>query len=122
MGYIEYFDLTNQNIKIFSEDWNKPLNISPNFKLLKQNIDFNNFVPQKAYDLIYFDAFSPDTQAKMWSYENLKKILTKLSTDGVFVTYCSRGDLKRNLRALGMNIKRHSGPPGKRHVIRATKQ
>ncbi|MDY0140286.1 MAG: tRNA (5-methylaminomethyl-2-thiouridine)(34)-methyltransferase MnmD [Bacteroidales bacterium] len=121
MGYIEYFDLTSREIKIFSEDWDKPLKISQNFKLLKQNTDFIKFTPQRSYDLIYFDAFSPDTQPEMWTYENLKKILTKLSTDGVFVTYCSRGDLKRNLRTLGMNLKRFSGPPGKRHVIRASK-
>ncbi len=121
MGYIEHFNLTDQEAEIFSKAWNKPHTINPNFKLLKQNIDFINFTPQNTYDLIYFDAFSPDTQPEMWTQENLKKILTKLSTDGVFVTYCSRGDLKRTLRSLGMRLKRFSGPPGKRHVIQATK-
>ncbi|MDD2634173.1 MAG: tRNA (5-methylaminomethyl-2-thiouridine)(34)-methyltransferase MnmD [Bacteroidales bacterium] len=121
MGYIEYFNLTAQESIMFSKDWDKSLKISQNFKLLKQNVDFLNFIPKINYDLIYFDAFSPDTQAEMWTYEQLQKIINRLSVNGVFVTYCSRGDLKRNLRSLGMDLKRFSGPPGKRHIVRAIK-
>lgn len=110
----------NRAIK-FCEDWNSEIEISPTFHLLKQNIDFENFVPNRKYDLIYFDAFSPETQPEMWTLENLQKIINNLAPDGIFVTYCCKGILKQNLRSLGMIVKRMQGPKGKRHVIRATK-
>ena len=105
----------------FCNGWNSEIEISPTFHLLKQNIDFENFVPDRQYDLIYFDAFSPDTQPEMWTMENLRKIINSLAPDGIFVTYCSKGILKQTLRDLGMIVKRMPGPKGKRHVIRATK-
>lgn len=105
----------------FCENWNSEIKISPTFSLLKQNIDFESFFPDRQYDLIYFDAFSPDTQPEMWTLENLGKIINNLVDDGIFVTYCSKGILKQNLRSLGMIVKRMQGPKGKRHVIRATK-
>lgn len=121
LNYSEICKVEEFILEPFFKDWDKRIEIDENFTLFKQSIDIRQFVPCQKYDLIYFDAFSPDVQPEMWSFENLKKILTALSTGGVFVTYCSRGDLKRNLRALGMEVKRFSGPPGKRHVIRATK-
>ena len=105
----------------FCEGWNSEIEICPNFKLLKHQTDFKDFSPTRKYDIIYFDAFSPDTQPEMWTLENLGKIINNLVDDGIFVTYCCKGILKQNLRSLGMNVKRIQGPKGKRHVIRATK-
>jgi len=122
LNYSEICKVEEHALGPFFKEWNKRVKIDEYFTLYKQVIDFQQFKPEQRYDLIYFDAFSPDVQPEMWSFENLEKILTALSTGGVFVTYCSRGDLKRSLRALGMEVKRFSGPPGKRHVIRATKQ
>lgn len=105
----------------FCGDWNSEVKVSPSFNLLKQNTDFEDFIPDRKYDLIYFDAFSPDTQPEMWTLNNLQKIINSLVPDGIFVTYCCKGILKQNLRDLGMIVKRMPGPKGKRHVIRATK-
>ncbi len=105
----------------FCTDWNTETEVSENFHLLKQNIDFYDFIPDKKYDIIYFDAFSPDTQPEMWSFENLQKIINNLNTNGVFVTYCCKGIVKQMLRDLGLNVKRMPGPKGKRHVIQAKK-
>lgn len=105
----------------FCDGWNSEIEISPKFKLLKQKIDFNEFSPIRKYDLIYFDAFSPETQPEMWTLENLRKIINNIADNGIFVTYCCKGILKQNLRDLGMIVKRMQGPKGKRHVIRATK-
>ena len=113
--------LTTDTAIKFCDYWDSEIEINSNFKLLKQKIDFEDFSPARKYDLIYFDAFSPDTQPEMWTLENLRKIINNLSDNGVFVTYCSKGILKQNLRDLGMIVKRIQGPKGKRHVIRATK-
>jgi tRNA U34 5-methylaminomethyl-2-thiouridine-forming methyltransferase MnmC len=44
-----------------------------------------------------------------------------LKTGGVLVTYCAQGQMKRNLKALGLQITSLPGPPGKREMTRATK-
>ncbi|MEJ5267272.1 MAG: tRNA (5-methylaminomethyl-2-thiouridine)(34)-methyltransferase MnmD [Bacteroidales bacterium] len=95
--------------------------ISDDFLLHKELIDFNKFIPTKNYDIIYFDAFSPEVQPDMWSYANLGKIINSLNQGGIFVTYCVQGKIKQTLRDFGLNVKRYPGPPGKRHVLRATK-
>jgi tRNA U34 5-methylaminomethyl-2-thiouridine-forming methyltransferase MnmC len=40
---------------------------------------------------------------------------------GVWVTYSSKGEVKRNLRSIGYKVERLPGPPFKRHMLRATK-
>lgn len=121
LQYSEKYNIDSESEEFFFANWNNSVKISDNFELFKEEIDFNFFEPKVKYDIIYFDAFSPDTHPDMWSYENLEKIIKALDTNGVFVTYCSQGVLKRNLRDLGMFVKRFAGPPGKRHVVRATK-
>ena len=118
---ILHWILNTETATKFCDNWNSEIEINPNFKLLKQEIDFEDFSPSRKYDLIYFDAFSPDTQPEMWTLENLRKIINNLTDGGIFVTYCSKGILKQNLRNLNMIVKRIQGPKGKRHVIRATK-
>lgn len=113
--------LDDKLLQSFCFKWNEPVMVSSDFTLLKQNIDFNEFQPQQKYDIIYFDAFSPDTQPEMWSETNLKKIINSLAPDGIFVTYCSKGIVKQTLRNLGLVVKRMPGPKGKRHVIQAKK-
>lgn len=121
LNYHNSLNISKQQMSLFVNNWDQIICVDNKFELFKQCVDFDEFIPNKTYDIIYFDAFSPETQPEMWKVENLEKILTCLLTGGVFVTYCSRGDLKRNLRYLGMDVKRFSGPPGKRHVLRATK-
>ena len=58
----------------------------------------------------------------MWSYQNFEKIHNALTIDGKLVTYSSKGYVKENLRKAGFLVKRLQGPPGKRHMIQATKQ
>jgi tRNA U34 5-methylaminomethyl-2-thiouridine-forming methyltransferase MnmC len=44
-----------------------------------------------------------------------------MDVGSVFVTYCASGQLKRDLRALGLNVESLAGPPGKREMVRAQK-
>lgn len=74
-----------------------------------------------SYDLIYFDAFGPDKQPEMWSLQIFEKIAAITKPGGILVTYSCKGDVKRNLKASGFNVKLYHGPPGKRHIIRAYK-
>lgn len=121
LNIVNFFDFNNKIIEDFYFKGSEDIFIDSNFQLRKQLIDFNDFIPQTSYDLIYFDAFSPQVQPDMWSEKNLTKLINVLQHNGVFVTYCVQGKIKELLRSLGMEVKRFNGPPGKRHVLRATK-
>lgn len=47
-------------------------------------------------------------------YHNLKK-------GGILVTYCAKGEFKRNLESCGFTVETLPGPPGKREMVRAVK-
>ena len=73
------------------------------------------------FDLVYFDAFAPTTQPELWSREVFSKIYDTMSEGGVLVTYSVMGKVRRGLQSLGFKTERLEGPPGKRHMLRATK-
>lgn len=73
------------------------------------------------FDLIFFDAFGPRAQSDMWDLSVLMKMHKMLKTGGVLVTYCAKGQFKRDLKELGFEIEALPGPPGKREMTRATK-
>mgnify|MGYP001598714942 CR=1 FL=1 len=57
----------------------------------------------------------------MWTTEVFQKLYNSLTTGGVFVTYCAKGEVKRSLKKAGFTIESLQGPPGKREMIRAIK-
>lgn len=73
------------------------------------------------FDLVYFDAFAPNKQPEMWAMPMLQKTIDSLTDKGVFVTYCAKGQLKRDLASLNTTVEALQGPPGKREMIRATR-
>jgi tRNA U34 5-methylaminomethyl-2-thiouridine-forming methyltransferase MnmC len=73
------------------------------------------------FDLIYFDAFAPNKQPELWELEILGKVAKAMKPGGVFVTYCAKGQLKRDLKSLGLIVESLPGPPGKREMVRALK-
>jgi len=108
-------------MSIHSTQWNVFRKISGNFSLKKMICDITASDLEGRFDLIYFDAFSPDKQPEMWTYDILKKVATVTVSDGIFVTYSAKGDVKRKLKACGFDIFLLPGPPGKRQMIRAVR-
>jgi len=101
--------------------WNEDMICSAHFTLHKSKtkleaIEFNRF-----YDLVYFDAFAPGVQPDIWSVENFKKIFHAMNTNAILVTYCSKGEVRRNMAAAGLHVEKLQGPPGKREMVRAVK-
>ena len=45
-----------------------------------------------------------------------------MSIDGILVTYCAKGSVKRNLKSVGFEITSLPGPPGKREMTCAFKR
>ena len=51
----------------------------------------------------------------------MKKMFNALSPQGVLVTYCAKGKVKRALKSVGFKIEPLPGPPFKREITRALK-
>jgi tRNA U34 5-methylaminomethyl-2-thiouridine-forming methyltransferase MnmC len=104
-------------------DWNEAEKLEDKcFKLTKILGDFCTYSFTKKYDLVYYDAFAPEKQFEMWNEPLFKKIHKALNLEGIFVTYCAKGDVRRSLENVGFKVERLPGPPGKREMIRATKR
>jgi len=71
--------------------------------------------------VVFFDAFSPDSQPEMWTEQGFRKLYEALKPGGILVTYSSKGLVKRALQSVGFRIEKLPGPPGKREFLRAWK-
>lgn len=101
--------------------WNHPTNIGTHFSLHKIQGDIHDISDIARYDVIYYDAFAPSAQADLWTEDIFGKMYQALKPDGILVTYCAKGQVKRNLKAVGFTIEALPGPPGKREMTRARK-
>jgi len=73
------------------------------------------------YDVVFFDAFSPEAQPEMWTTEGFIRLFKALKPGGYLVTYSCKGLVKRALKEAGFVLEKLPGPPGKREFLRAGK-
>ncbi|RPG81754.1 MAG: NUDIX domain-containing protein [Crocinitomicaceae bacterium TMED114] len=74
-----------------------------------------------SFDLIYYDAFAPDSQPELWEPERFQEAFKLLREEGTLVTYCAKGAVRRAMKSAGFRVERLPGPPGKREMLRATR-
>ena len=122
---LNYVDLLgDEGLKVpfalmHESEWNKEVKIKDNFSLCKIHGKIEDLkLKEKHYDLVYFDAFAPSKQAEMWSLDILEKIKNSLSPNAILVTYCAKGQFKRDLKSLGFTVETLDGPPGKKEMVR----
>jgi tRNA U34 5-methylaminomethyl-2-thiouridine-forming methyltransferase MnmC len=133
---IEPFPPTSELLRSFYENqfFNSNLNantlyskpgiwhsISEAFRLKWLNHSALNVSPEYSAHVIYMDAFSPDKAAALWTPDALKKYFNWLLPGGRLVTYCSRGQFRRDLIQTGFIAEKKPGPPGKREMMVATR-
>lgn len=99
--------------------WEQSTQVGPQFRILKNKTLLKDFKPENQYDIVFYDAFGFRVQPEMWSKEALRPIVNALAPQGVLVTYSAKGSVRRALQALGLNVFRIEGPPGKREMLRA---
>jgi tRNA U34 5-methylaminomethyl-2-thiouridine-forming methyltransferase MnmC len=108
--------------KIHRAPWSQPIEITPLFTLLKQHTTLQLIsLEPSSFDIIFFDAFAPSKQPELWEISLLAKIEAAMKPGGVFVTYCAKGQLKRDLKSLNLLVETLAGPPGKKEMVRALK-
>jgi tRNA U34 5-methylaminomethyl-2-thiouridine-forming methyltransferase MnmC len=124
MNYVNQIDAskTDEFIKIHQMDWETPIQVSPTFQLTKRKQFFQDIADVEVFDLIYFDAFGYDVQPELWSDEIFLKMFNALKPGGILVTYACRTVIKKSMIAAGFKIEKLPGAPGKREMLRASKQ
>lgn len=136
LTYAQNSRLVQQLEAIAKAPWGTPIQLSPYFSILKLEHDFTlplsvhpaidpvTSIPtaDNSFDVIYYDAFSPEAQPELWTAPQIARICSLLHSGnpaGIFCTYCAKGIVKTALREAGMKVNRLPGPPGKRHVLQA---
>lgn len=97
--------------------WGACHQLSPHFSLRKLQVDFTRYIPDHNYDLIYFDAFSPEKEPELWLPERFSTLAQHCNPGAILTTYCAKGIVKQALRDAGFTVERLKGPPGKRHML-----
>lgn len=99
-------------------EWERPTQITDRFVLHKIEGDANRVSLPDGIDLVYMDAFAPEKQPEMWNAALYRRLADAMVPGATLVTYCSKGDVRRGLRDVGLFMERLPGPPGKRHILR----
>jgi tRNA U34 5-methylaminomethyl-2-thiouridine-forming methyltransferase MnmC len=112
-------DLQDDFIRMHQCEWNKSIAVTENLLLHKSKYMLQSFAHITIFDLIYFDVFAPAAQPELWTKEVFDKMFALLAPGGVLVTYCSKGEVRRNMMAAGFKVEKLPGPPQKREMLRA---
>jgi len=75
----------------------------------------------KPANVVFFDAFAPESQPQMWEEAFLQKVVGWMQPGACLVTYCVKGEVRRRFQSLGCTTEKLPGPPGKREILRVQK-
>ena len=123
LNYVELISKSHEAIfeKLHETSWETQHNITPDFKLEKQEKFFKDITAINEFNIIYFDAFGARVQPDLWTEDIFTIMYNALQENGVLVTYSAKGSVRRAMQAVGFVVERLPGPPGKREMLRATK-
>ncbi|MGR3811553.1 tRNA (5-methylaminomethyl-2-thiouridine)(34)-methyltransferase MnmD [Jiulongibacter sp. NS-SX5] len=127
---LEAFPLSSEMVEELNFDasqlhdlpWSEKTALSSNFVFQKVESKLQDFITDQKFNLVYYDAFAPESQPELWTQEIFEKLGSLLETGAVLTTYCSKGYVQRNLKAAGFKVEKHPGPPRKREILRAIYQ
>lgn len=123
LNYIDANDEASYqlNTSLHQSSWGEWNAINENFSILKIHDFLENWNSEEKVDIVYFDAFAPSAQPQLWTEDIFRMIYENMSENGILVTYCAKGVVKRAMKAAGFKIEALPGPPGKREMTRAVK-
>ena len=98
--------------------WNVATKITPHFTLEKILTDFTNCHLPNGFDVIFFDAFSPEKQPEMWTDEIFARLYAACNNHAILTTYCAKGYVRRAMQKAGFVVERLEGSLGKREMLR----
>jgi tRNA U34 5-methylaminomethyl-2-thiouridine-forming methyltransferase MnmC len=113
-------EMTDVLLRFNQLEWNQKHSLD-GFDFKKMELDIEEYSPDRKFDIIYFDAFSPNSQPELWSKQIFDKMFAMLSSSGILTTYCAKGEVKRTLKSCGFRVESRPGPVGKREMTYAIK-
>lgn len=114
-------DLQSHFLQLHQLPWDSPQQISERFYLYKRRVSITDILLTSTFNLVYFDAFDPETQPALWTATIFSKLYDAMAEVGILVTYCSKGVVRRAMQEAGFIVEKIPGPPGKREIVRARK-
>jgi len=79
-------------------------------------------ISRRDYHAIYHDPFSPAANPELWTREFFERLHRVLTPGGKLATYSVKGSVRRTLQAVGFEVQKLPGPPGKREMLEAVRQ
>ncbi|HAS58060.1 MAG TPA: methyltransferase, partial [Algoriphagus sp.] len=110
--YHKYFEALHQL------PWNEGGPVSEYFNFKKDQVKLEDAQLYPS-DVVFFDAFAPSKQPELWAKDLLEKVEKSMRPGAVLTTYCAKGQFKRDLKELGLDVQNPPGPPGKKEMTRA---
>lgn len=120
LNYPDYLVAPELN-HVFEQMHNEDAFVFDRFTFQKLR-NINQLPSDTLFDCIFFDAFSPKEHPAAWEQDIFDQISAMTSKEGVFVTYCAMGEVRRRLEKSGFHVVRQPGAPGKREMIQAFKK
>ena len=123
LNFSELIGMKKESLmQLHEAKWGEKHEMNLNFILTKNNISVERYETKTRFDIIYYDAFSPEKQPELWNENIFKKMHHFLKEDGFLVTYCAKGVVRRTLKAVDFEVISLDGPPGKRQMTRANRK
>ncbi len=119
--WIKAEDIWQSYSKNYSNIYHASTEITPSIFLKVDNIAAQLVELDELVDIIYYDAFAPNTQPEMWQENVIEHVCKHLKPGGVFVTYSITGKLNRCLKSMHFIVSKPKGAAGKREMCRAVK-
>lgn len=117
-GLGEEREVKDQLLRLHAAPWDEAVELSPSFTLHKLRGDLTTCTFPERLSVIYYDAFSPESQPELWAEELFQRLGKVASSGAILSTYCAKGEVRRRLQRSGFLVERLPGPPGKREVLR----
>lgn len=110
-----------QFMQLHQSKWEVTNRLSALFSIHKMKLNWPEIELGQHYDLVFYDAFAPSCQPELWEKEALERCVRSMRSEGIWVSYCAKGEVRRLLTNYGCDVERLPGPPFKRHMLRARK-
>lgn len=124
LNFVEQLEVPSEKhvfLSMHQNPWETKNRYDKTFFLTKRKQLFQDLIDKEVFDLIYFDAFGARVQPELWTELIFKKMYDALVSGGVLVTYAAKGSVRRAMLAVGFQVEKLPGPPGKREMLRAKK-
>ena len=121
LNYGELLNMQTAFTDLHSCNWETETKLDNHFTLTKNQQSLVDFSTNQQFNIIYYDAFAPNDAPELWTKEVFEKLYTMLLPNGILITYCSKGDVKRLMKAVGFKVERLKGYADKWHMLRGRK-